>query len=381
MATCLVCGNETGSETICQRCGTEAACPTFLSREGYDEWRRVYLIPRQKAWIQKQQAEQREQERRRARAASIRAQAGRFFAAGLDFYARLEENGKVTVSDGAPLSMKLQVRSWQGIVCLAAGDSHLLGLTGDGNVVAAGMNTVHQCDVEQWRSIVEIAANGRNSVGVDAGGKVYACGENQYDILSLTERYPLGAQPEGGWARVALGTNGIAWISGAAVQPRFHWIDFGALESEGVQSLMNCDMQHKDRLVTGQTPSFFLRDGDVFPETELTPQLTAPGETKLSAMYASWSLCAAIDSENRFYWARRIGRTDKTCWRKLISEEEQKQGICSGTVNLGEYTGEDSSVLNFVVCDNGEKLLFAVNRGENIECWSYSSHSETPERI
>jgi alpha-tubulin suppressor-like RCC1 family protein len=45
------------------------------------------------------------------------------------------------------------VADWRGIVAVAAGSTHTLGLRADGTVVAAGNNEHGQCDIAGWDEI------------------------------------------------------------------------------------------------------------------------------------------------------------------------------------------------------------------------------------
>ena len=45
------------------------------------------------------------------------------------------------------------VSGWRGIVAIAAGSKHTLGLKSDGTVVAVGDNEYGQYDVSGWRGI------------------------------------------------------------------------------------------------------------------------------------------------------------------------------------------------------------------------------------
>jgi alpha-tubulin suppressor-like RCC1 family protein len=50
-------------------------------------------------------------------------------------------------TDGTVLSTKYDVSSWSGIVKVAVGPDHILGVKADGTVVAAGSNGLGQCNV------------------------------------------------------------------------------------------------------------------------------------------------------------------------------------------------------------------------------------------
>jgi alpha-tubulin suppressor-like RCC1 family protein len=68
------------------------------------------------------------------------------------------------------------VYSWTGIVQIAGGGFHTVGLKSDGTVVAMGRSSAEQLDVGDWTGIVQIAAGGFHTVGLKTDGTVVAVG-------------------------------------------------------------------------------------------------------------------------------------------------------------------------------------------------------------
>ena len=79
------------------------------------------------------------------------------------------------------------VSSWNNIIGISAGRVHVVGLTDNGTVVAAGSNICGQCDVSGWRNIVAISAGDLHTLGLRADGTVLAAGcrnNNQCSVSS-----------------------------------------------------------------------------------------------------------------------------------------------------------------------------------------------------
>ena len=104
--------------------------------------------------------------------------------------AGLRSDGRVLCTDTG-----LDVSGWKNIIQIDYnaeawvddGGQHLIGLTSDGTVVAAGTNQYGECDTSGWNNIVDIAAGFSHTVGLRADGTVVACGDNQYGQCNVTE--------------------------------------------------------------------------------------------------------------------------------------------------------------------------------------------------
>ena len=73
----------------------------------------------------------------------------------------------------------------RGIVAVAAGSYHSVGVRTDGTVVAAGRSDAGQCDVHGWRDIVAVAAGATHTVGLRADGTAVATGSNSHGQLEV----------------------------------------------------------------------------------------------------------------------------------------------------------------------------------------------------
>ena len=79
-----------------------------------------------------------------------------------------------------------EVSYWWGITAIAAGDYHTVALKGDGTVVAVGDNSSGQTNVDEWRGIRAITAGGEHTVGLRSDGTVVAAGENAAGQCNVT---------------------------------------------------------------------------------------------------------------------------------------------------------------------------------------------------
>jgi alpha-tubulin suppressor-like RCC1 family protein len=59
-------------------------------------------------------------------------------------------------------------------------------LKSDGTVVAVGYNDDGQCAVGGWTGIVQVAAGGGHTVGVKSDGTVVAVGNNDYGQCNVS---------------------------------------------------------------------------------------------------------------------------------------------------------------------------------------------------
>jgi hypothetical protein len=76
------------------------------------------------------------------------------------------------------------VSNWTGVVGIAAGSTHTVGLKSDGTVIAVGDNSEGQCNTEDWTDIVAISASSNNTLGLKADGTVVFTGENISSAIS-----------------------------------------------------------------------------------------------------------------------------------------------------------------------------------------------------
>ncbi|MBN2018754.1 MAG: hypothetical protein JW749_00855 [Sedimentisphaerales bacterium] len=99
-------------------------------------------------------------------------------------------------------------------VAVAAGENHSLALTADGSVVAWGFNESHQCDVPAPNSdFVAIASGSNHSLALKADGRIIAWGLNNFGQRTLPAGNDFVAIAAGYWHSVALTSGGyvVCW--------------------------------------------------------------------------------------------------------------------------------------------------------------------------
>lgn len=91
----------------------------------------------------------------------------RMGAVGAGFHAWLDCDGRVSVARNAP-----DISAWadERIAAISAGNKHLLALTADGRVLAAGDNDAKQCEVGSWENCIAVVAGPNYSVAIQEDG-------------------------------------------------------------------------------------------------------------------------------------------------------------------------------------------------------------------
>ena len=104
----------------------------------------------------------------------------------------LKDNGRVVVIDSQrdeddeedtedvvdEFGKRTHFSRWTNIVAVSSGESHIVGLTSYGTVVAyAGFAYDNRCNVDSWRNIVEIAAGDDYTMGLTVNGDVVVAGD------------------------------------------------------------------------------------------------------------------------------------------------------------------------------------------------------------
>lgn len=93
-----------------------------------------------------------------------------------NFLIGLKKDGSVTVIADETGYIPVDIKDWKGIVAIACGESHVVGLCSDGTVKATGSNACEQCNTKEWRDIVSIACCDDLTVGLDKHGRVVSTG-------------------------------------------------------------------------------------------------------------------------------------------------------------------------------------------------------------
>ena len=103
---------------------------------------------------------------------------------------------------------------------VAAGFRHTVGVTSAGAVLAAGDNSLGQCEVSGWTDVVSVAAGAYHTVGLRLDGTVLATGDNsegQCDVSAWTEVTQIAATAYGTLGLRADGTVLMAGLGADAV--------------------------------------------------------------------------------------------------------------------------------------------------------------------
>ncbi len=117
--------------------------------------------------------------------------AGSDYAAMSTVFIGLCEDGTV-ISEGIQLDYLINTKEkWNGIVKIAAANETVVGLKGDGTVVAVcpGRSDVGQCDVDDWTDVIAVNTNGKVTIGITKEGKVLMAGAVPELVKKLPERY------------------------------------------------------------------------------------------------------------------------------------------------------------------------------------------------
>jgi hypothetical protein len=109
---------------------------------------------------------------------------------------------------GHNLLEQCEVSGWTGIIEVAAGHDHTVGLKSDGTVVAAGLNMAGECEVGGWTGIIQVAADGQQTVGVKSDGAVVAVGNNVNGQCNVGDWTGIAQVAAGDWHTVGLKSDG-----------------------------------------------------------------------------------------------------------------------------------------------------------------------------
>lgn len=98
---------------------------------------------------------------------------------GRPMVAAIKQDGSVVALDP---EVNREVSTWAGIQKIVMGDGFLLGLTGDGQVLAAGPRKQQVAEeIKAWTGITDIAAGRSFCAGLTAEGRLVFAGEAQFD--------------------------------------------------------------------------------------------------------------------------------------------------------------------------------------------------------
>lgn len=72
-----------------------------------------------------------------------------------------------------------KIYSWENVESLSLGETHMIAITKNSTMYAAGENLSGECNVEDWYDIIQVAT-AYHTVGLTKSGEVWATGENNF---------------------------------------------------------------------------------------------------------------------------------------------------------------------------------------------------------
>jgi alpha-tubulin suppressor-like RCC1 family protein len=129
-------------------------------------------------------------------------------------YLTIVPAGSNVVATGLNDLGQINVGGWHGIVAVAAGYRHSVGLKSDGTVVATGVNSSGQTNVSGWSNIVAVAAGYYHTLGLKADGTVVATGDNLYGELNVSDWSNIVAVAAGSAHSLGLKADGTVVATG-----------------------------------------------------------------------------------------------------------------------------------------------------------------------
>lgn len=134
----------------------------------------------------------------------------KYITTGASSVAAIKGDGSVKVFGSNNKYGQLDIYQWEGIVDIACGLDHMVGLKADGTVVAAGDNTYGQCDVSGWTDIIQVTAGNWATIGLKADGTVVAAGRNKDGECDVSEWTDIVAVVCGGSHTLGIKSDGTA---------------------------------------------------------------------------------------------------------------------------------------------------------------------------
>jgi len=109
------------------------------------------------------------------------------------------------------------IENFMGVIDVAIGTVHAVGVRFDGTVVAAGRSTAGQKDVEDWTHIIAIAASNSNTAGLKTDGTVVVAGDDKKGQKDANMWEDIAAVSVGPGFIVGLKTDGTVVVAGAVM--------------------------------------------------------------------------------------------------------------------------------------------------------------------
>ena len=167
--------------TICTICRFTELNKMFLSQEDYQEWMKSTVKPFREMY-QRECSEKEKMKEKLKQKEEPYQQAEQMMKKEMLLQREssdIKEKGGRVVAIGNNDYGQCDVEDWTGIISIACGGLHTVGLMKDSTVVATGNNVYGQCDVENWWGIEAIACGLFHIVGLRKDGTVVVTGKNE----------------------------------------------------------------------------------------------------------------------------------------------------------------------------------------------------------
>jgi uncharacterized protein YjdB/alpha-tubulin suppressor-like RCC1 family protein len=154
-------------------------------------------------------------------------------AVGQSHIVGLTANGTV-VAAGNNSFGETNVISWHNIIYVAAGGHHTVGVKSDGTVIATGINIYGQCDISTWTDIIAVSAGFGHTVGLKKDGTVVAVGYNYQSQCRVSEWTDIVAVSAGAYHTVGLKRDGTVIAVGLSDSGQCRvssWVDIIAISA------------------------------------------------------------------------------------------------------------------------------------------------------
>lgn len=104
---------------------------------------------------------------------------------------------------------------WNDIVLVSAGENHIVGLSKDGSVVAAGDDSYGQCSVSLWTSILDVSAGKSHTVGLRSDNTVVCSGNNRLGQCEVSQWEKIVDVEAGDMCTLAVTEQGTVKVAGS----------------------------------------------------------------------------------------------------------------------------------------------------------------------
>ena len=233
--------------------------------------------------------------------------------------------------------------NWKNIVAVSAACDHIIGLTGEGSVVAAGDNKYGQCNVYDWSEIIEVSAARTHTVGLRTDGTVIAVGNNEWGQCNTHDWSGVVMVGAGYDYTVALRADGTVVATGDAPDGLSDWVDIisiaasdssiiglkvnGTVEIVGSDTYGQCSIREWDDVVAitaGNKLTAVLRANGEIWRTEIAPFSDRKRDTFVRGL-------KVFKNFETFAEDSAKGRNLMSQYTETLAELVQVKGLFSGS--------------------------------------------------